>query len=146
MTENNSLAAADVCCTHPDELTTTIVSAYVSNNSVPKNDLPDLIKSVRSAITGGSPAPAAIQSSGKMPTSAEIKKSVTPDALISFLDGRSYKTLKRHLGTHGFTPESYRAAYGLGADYPMVAPNYSEKRSQLAISLGLGSQRRKPAA
>nr|WP_306426580.1 MucR family transcriptional regulator [Methylobacterium soli] len=70
-------------------------------------------------------------------STAEIRRSVTPEALISFIDGR-YKTLKRHLAVHGLSPFSYRERYGLPADYPMVAPAYGEARSQIAKSIGLG--------
>ena len=75
------------------------------------------------------------------PTAAEIRKSITPDALISFIDGKPYKTLKRHLTGHGLDPQSYRLRYSLPADYPMVAANYATKRSELAKSLGLGRTR-----
>lgn len=125
-----------------EDRVTAIVTAFVSNNTVAKDELPGLINTVRAAITGG-----AAQSAEPVQkaTQAEIRKSITPDALISFIDGRRYKTLKRHLGTHGHTPESYRAAYGLGADYPIVAQNYRERRSEIARALGLGQQRRKEA-
>ncbi len=67
-----------------------------------------------------------------------MRKSITPETLISFEDGRPYKTLKRHLAGRGLTPEQYRQKWGLPADYPMVSPNYSAARSQMAKSLGLG--------
>jgi predicted transcriptional regulator len=76
-------------------------------------------------------------------TKTEIDRSITPDHLISFEDGKPYKTLRRHLTLFGLTPEQYRTKWGLPADYPIVSPNYSETRSQLAKSLGLGQQRRK---
>ncbi|GJD70059.1 MucR family transcriptional regulator [Methylobacterium gnaphalii] len=72
------------------------------------------------------------------PSSAQVCKSITPDAIISFIDGKAYKTMKRHLGTHGLDPHSYRQCYGLPSDYPMVAPNYAAQRSALAKSIGLG--------
>jgi predicted transcriptional regulator len=75
-----------------------------------------------------------------------IRKSITPDFLISLEDGKKYKTLKRHLAKLGLTPEEYRAKWGLPGDYPMVAPNYALRRSELARSSGLGQQRRKAAA
>ncbi|MDV2986178.1 UNVERIFIED_CONTAM: MucR family transcriptional regulator [Methylobacteriaceae bacterium AG10] len=118
-----------------------IVMAYVGHNVLPAKDLPGLIGDVHKALAGlGSPAaPEAVAEPeiGK-PTPAQIKKSITPDALISFVDGSAYKTLKRHLGKYGLTPESYRVRYGLPADYPMVAPNYAAHRSALAKSTGLG--------
>jgi predicted transcriptional regulator len=122
---------------------TEVVAAYVSNNHVALGDLPALIASVHASLAGmangrqGVPAEAT-----EKPGAAQIRKSITPDALISFIDGKPYKTLKRHLGTHGLDPDSYRARYGLPADYPMVAPSYSERRSALAHSAGLGRQRR----
>ncbi|GJD35444.1 MucR family transcriptional regulator [Methylobacterium aerolatum] len=121
------------------EMTGDIVAAYVSRNHVSVADLPALIASVHGAISGrltGESAPA--QASADRPTAAQIRKSVTPDALISFIDGTPYKTLKRHLTKHGFNPETYREHFGLPSDYPMVAASYSETRSNLARSLGLG--------
>ena len=79
------------------------------------------------------------------PTPAQIRKSITPDGLISFVDGKSYKTLKRHLTGHGLDFHAYRARYGLPSDYPSTAPNYSAQRSELARTLGLGQQRRTAA-
>ncbi len=122
------------------ELAGDIVSAYVSNNSVPSADLPALISSVHAALSGlggvteVSAAPEAVEK----PSPAQVRKSITPDAIISFIDGKAYKTLKRHLGTHGLDPHSYRQRYGLPNDYPMVAPSYAAQRSALAKSIGLG--------
>src|SRR4051812_49942083 len=114
-----------------------IVSAYVASNSVRADDLPELIASVHAALTGldKTAEPAA---GIEKPTPAQVRKSITPDALISFVDGKPYKTLKRHLASHGLNPYSYRARYGLPADYPMVAVNYAAQRSELAKSIGLG--------
>jgi predicted transcriptional regulator len=75
-----------------------------------------------------------------------IKKSVTPDAIISLIDGKPYKSLKRHLNKHGLSPQEYRQRYGLSSDYPMVAASYTARRSELARSLGLGQNRRKTVA
>lgn len=130
-----------------DALTASIVAAYVGNNAVPACDLPNLIRSVRHALVvneaSAEPASPEIQK----PTPAEIKKSITPDALISFIDGKPYKTLRRHLRTHSLTPESYRARYGLPVDYPTTAASYSAQRSALAKQVGLGQQNRpQPAA
>src|SRR4051812_6826219 len=114
-----------------------IVSAYVTNNSVRPADLPDLIASVHQALgelgqaTGSADAV-------ERPTASQIRKSITPDALISFIDGRPYKSLKRHLTGHGLDPYSYRQRYGLPADYPMVAASYAAQRSELAKAIGLG--------
>ena len=76
-------------------------------------------------------------------TPGQVKKSITPDGIVSFVDGKTYKTMKRHLTLHGLTPESYRAKYGLPVNYPIVSAAYSAQRSELARSLGLGQQRRK---
>ena len=72
------------------------------------------------------------------PTPAQMRNSVAADGIISFIDGRTYKTLKRHLTTHGLTPQAYRERYGLPSEYPMVAPEYSARRSALARAIGLG--------
>ena len=127
------------------ELAADLVSAYVSNNSLPAADLPGLIVQVHSALAALSAPAAAPEDSVEKATPTQIKKSITADALISFLDGKPYKTLKRHLSTHGLDFETYRARYGLPADYPTVSANYSAARSALAKDLGLGQQRRKPA-
>ena len=127
------------------DLTADFVSAFVSNNNVPVSELPALIASVHAALTGLGNEAAAEAAGPEKPTPAQIRKSITPDALISFEDGKSYKTLKRHLTLRGLTPEGYRAKYGLPADYPMTTANYSAQRSALAHALGLGQQRRKTA-
>ncbi|KAB1073195.1 MucR family transcriptional regulator [Methylobacterium planeticum] len=116
-----------------------IVCAYVSNNSVPVAELATLLATVHAALAGlaqGAVA-APVETIEKL-TPAQIRKSITPDALISFIDGKSYKTLKRHLAAHGFDPHSYRQRYGLPGDYPLVAPNYAAQRSELARAIGLG--------
>ena len=125
------------------DMTIDLVSAFVSNNNVPVPELPALIASVHAALAGlGKEAPAEPAGPEK-PTAAQVKKSIAPDALISFEDGKSYKTLKRHLTLRGLTPEGYRAKYGLPADYPMTSASYSAQRSALAHSFGLGQMRRK---
>jgi predicted transcriptional regulator len=125
------------------ELTADIVSAYVSKNSVRPSDMPDLLASVHAAIAGLNRGSAPEAPAVDKPTPSQIRKSVTPDALISFVDGKPYKTLKRHLTGNGMTMEEYRERYGLPRDYPSTAPSYSEQRSALAKSLGLGQQRKK---
>ena len=122
------------------DLTVTIISAYVTKNTIPARDLPELIASVHAAFTGlggTTPDPVA-EDEVEKPTPARIRKSITPDALISFIDGKPYKTLKRHLTAHGLDASSYRQRYGLPSDYPMTAPNYSAMRSEVARTLGLG--------
>ena len=127
-------------------LTAEIISAYVSKNSVRPGDLPDLLASVHAALAGlSSPAAPAAPTVDK-PTPSQIRKSVTPDALISFIDGKSYKTLKRHLTGNGLTIEQYRERFGLPRDYPSTAASYSAMRAEFARSNGLGQQRRKATA
>lgn len=125
------------------DLTATIIKSYVQKNTLPVAALPGLIVEVHAAVMGlAVPSASASKEMVEKPTPAQIKKSIKPDALISFLDGKPYKTLKRHLSLHGFDPLSYRARYGLPSDYPMTAPSYSERRSELARATGLGQQRR----
>jgi predicted transcriptional regulator len=127
------------------ELAADIVSAFVSNNSVPLSDLPNLIASVHSALQNvGNPAPA--QAETKYEPAVPVKRSITPDAITSLIDGKRYKSLKRHLNKHGLTPEQYRTRYNLPVDYPMVASAYAARRSELARSIGLGQNRKKAAA
>jgi predicted transcriptional regulator len=125
-------------------ITADIVSSYVANNSIHRGDLPNVIASVHAALQGLA-APKQAEPEKPEPR-ISIKKSITPDFLISLEDGKQYKTLKRHLGKLGLTAEEYRAKWGLPADYPMVAPSYAAKRSELARSSGLGQMRRKNAA
>jgi predicted transcriptional regulator len=126
-------------------MTAGIVSAYVSRSHVPIAELPALITSVHSAIMGLQ-GPSKVQEAGlARPTPAQVRKSVTPDALISFIDGKRYKTLKRHLKKHGLDMAAYCERYGLPHDYPSLAARYSEQRSALARRLGLGHFGRKVA-
>jgi predicted transcriptional regulator len=123
-----------------------IVSAYVSNNSVPAADLPGLIATTHAAISGLGAAPAPVIEERPTPV-VSIKKSITPEFLICLEDGKKFKSLKRHLRTaYNMSPEEYRARWGLPSDYPMVAPSYAEARSSLAKKMGLGQQRRKTSA
>ncbi|MBP33019.1 MucR family transcriptional regulator [Methylobacterium sp.] len=118
-----------------------LVAAYVSNNALRPTDLPELIARVHAALTnlGGSARTAATaEPVAERPSAAQIRKSVQPEGIVSFIDGRTYKMLKRHLTGHGLDPKSYRERYGLPADYPMVAPNYAAKRSAVAKAIGLG--------
>ena len=127
------------------ELAGDIVSAYVSNNNVPMSELPGVIASVHAVLLGLSKGEPAEPAGPAKPTAAEIKRSVKHDGIVSFEDGKTYKTMRRHLTLRGLTPEAYRAKYGLPADYPMTSAAYSAQRSALAKSLGLGNQRRKAA-
>jgi len=119
------------------ELTSDVVSAYVSKNSVSRTDLPGLIGTVHAALLGTS-APA--QSNEKLTPPVPINKTIRPDYIISLEDGRRYKSMKRHLTGRGLTPEQYRTKWGLRPDYPMVAASYSKARSELAKTLGLGQK------
>jgi len=126
------------------ELAADIVSAFVSNNSVTAADLPALIGTVHAALQNvGNPAPKPEET--KPTPAVSIRRSITPDYLISLEDGKQYRSLKRHLAGRGLTPEQYRDKWGLPRDYPMVAPNYSAQRSELARSMGLGQRRAKAA-
>ncbi len=125
------------------QLTADIVSAYVSNNNVSAGELGKLIEEVHSALQRAPHAQAEPEPQPKEPA-VSIRRSVTPDYLISLEDGRKFKSLKRHLkNTYNMTPDEYRTKWGLPRDYPMVAPNYARARSELAKSMGLG---RKAAA
>jgi predicted transcriptional regulator len=124
-------------------LTADIVSAYVSNNTVPSGDVPSLINEVHSALLrvfSGQAEPL----SEPLKPAVPIKRSINPDFIVCLEDGKKFKSLKRHLRTqYGMTPEQYREKWGLPADYPMVSPNYAAARSQLAKQMGLGQQRRR---
>jgi predicted transcriptional regulator len=123
-------------------LTTNIVAAHVSNNSVAVADLPRLIREVHDSLTsvgaGGGREP-------ERPTPVvPIKKSITPEHIVCLEDGKKLKMLKRHLKTaYNMSPEEYRERWGLAADYPMVAPNYAKQRSKLAKQIGLGTRGRR---
>lgn len=122
-------------------LTAKVVSAYVSNNPLPASDLREVIGQIHQSLS--------VLQSGQKELAPElvpavpIKKSVTPDYIISLEDGRKLKSMKRYLGLRGMTPAEYKQKWGLPSTYPMVAPNYSAARSELAKGLGLG--RKKPA-
>jgi predicted transcriptional regulator len=120
------------------ELSADIVSAYVSHNALSSADLPKLIAEVHIALSGlgAAPAPAPAE---ELKPAVPIRKSVTPDYIVCLEDGKKFKSLKRHLRTQfDMSPEQYREKWGLPADYPMVAPNYSATRSRLATDNGLG--------
>ena len=122
-------------------LTVKIVTAYVSHNHIQTSDIPEILSGTYRALTVAMAAANPIAGPAKA-TPRQIEQSVTPDYLISFEDGRPYKTLRRHLALCGLTPEDYRAKWGLAADYPMTAPAYSAKRAALARALGLGLRHR----
>jgi predicted transcriptional regulator len=124
------------------ELAGALVAAYVSHNPVPAAELPNLIHIVHGAISGlaagGNSSATASATEVEKPTPSQVRKSIRDDGIISFIDGKTYKTLKRHLSAHGLDPKSYRERFGLPADYPMVAPSYAAQRSALAKAIGLG--------
>jgi predicted transcriptional regulator len=129
---------------HFIELTAGIVSAYVSNNTVPANELSSLINQVHAALTqvsgdhGGRSEPSK--------PAVPIKRSIASDHIVCLEDGKKFKSLKRHLRSqYNMSPEQYREKWGLPSDYPMVAPDYAAARSRLAKQMGLGQQRRRRA-
>jgi predicted transcriptional regulator len=119
------------------EKTTEIVAAFVSNNQLPTADLPGLIQAVHRALAGiGTAAP---EPEPRKEPAVPVRRSITPDYLVCLEDGKTFKSLKRHLRTkYGMSPEEYREKWGLAKDYPMVAPNYAAARSALAKNMGLG--------
>ena len=120
-------------------LTTDIVSAFVSNNSVPAEQLQDLLQSTFATLSTLSGQSEAEQTNQK--PAVPVKKSITDDYLICLEDGKKLKMLKRYLRTqYDMSPEDYRRKWGLPADYPMVAPNYAKRRSEFAKQIGLGTQ------
>lgn len=125
-------------------LTADIVVAFLANNKLEPVAVPQLISATHAALVHlsapeveevGEPVP-------ERPNRAAVRKSLTEEGIVSFVDGKTYKTLKRHLSTRGYTPDSYREAFGLPADYPMVAPAYSAVRSAQAKAIGLGAKRK----
>lgn len=128
---------------HYIELAANIVAAYVSHNSVPSAEIPNLISQIYTAlkrVSDGQGPNAADSAKPAVP----IKRSVTPEYIVCLEDGLKFKSLKRHLRTrYNLTPDQYREKYNLPADYPMVAPNYAATRSKLAKDMGLGQQRRR---
>ena len=128
------------------ELSTEIVTAYVSHNVVPTAELPELIANVYGAMKATQAE--AVEAREPLKPAVSVRRSITDDYLICLEDGKKFKSLKRHLRTHyGLSPEEYREKWSLPADYPMVAPNYAAARSQLAKKMGLGQRggRRKAA-
>jgi predicted transcriptional regulator len=126
------------------ELTADIVSAYVANNTVSSGDIPSLISDIHSALVRVSAGQEIAVVLEPAKPAVSIKKSITNDYIICLEDGKKFKSLKRHLRTsYNMSPEQYREKWGLPQDYPMVAPNYAEARSQLAKQMGLGQKRKR---
>jgi predicted transcriptional regulator len=116
-----------------------IVSAYVSNNGLPTDQLPDLITSVHRTLTNVDDKPPET-----LTPAVPAKRSIKPDYIVCLEDGKKLKMLKRHLRTsYDLSPNEYRKKWGLPSDYPMVAPSYADKRSELAKKIGLGKSRRR---
>lgn len=120
--------------------TVRVVAAYLAANKCPQTDVPTLIERVHAALTR-TPAPSKTLAPPAL-TPKQIAASITPDFLISFENGKPFRTLRRHLAQKGMTPDAYRAKWGLPDSYPMTAANYSRLRSKLAKQAGLGSNRR----
>ena len=127
-------------------LTVELLSAFVSNNTIESADLAGLIQSTHAALSGINAPPPAEPVTPEFAPAVTVRKSLgSRDHILSLIDGKPYKTLKRHLSGHGLTPAEYRERYKLPADYPMVAPTYSERRRDVAQRLGLGQKSIKTA-
>ena len=128
-------------------MTTGIVANFVANNRVSPDELPGLVTMVHAALSGlgGDPEAEEAVTPARL-TPAAIRKLIGPDGIISLIDGRKFKSMKRHLSLQGFTPESYREHFSLPKDFPMVSPEYAARRSALARSMGLGLGGRQPKA
>lgn len=127
-------------------MTATIVSAYVSKNVLPAQQVPEVINTVFASLTGLNGAPLEIPAEPSKPA-VPIRRSVTPEYIVCLEDGKKLKMLKRHLrSTYNMTPDEYRAKWGLPPDYPMVAPNYAAQRSEFAKKIGLGRSPGRPSA
>jgi len=129
------------------DMTVGIVANYVGANKVEPAAVAGLIQAVYSSLSGiGEPAAPAEADKPERLTPAQIRKLITPSGIISLINQQPFKSMKRHLSTHGYTPEAYRDHFGLPADFPMVHPDYARARSELAKSMGLGQGGRKPKA
>ncbi|KAA2237071.1 MucR family transcriptional regulator [Salinarimonas soli] len=126
------------------QLTADIMAAYVSQNHLTLAEVQELIGSVHTALVALEKRPAS--KPARPEPHIPIRRTVTPDFLISLEDGKPYRSLRRHLRARGMTPEAYRSKWGLPHDYPMVAVNYSQQRSQRAKEMGLSQFRRKARA
>jgi len=127
------------------ELTVELVAAFVSNNSVSRNDLPGLIHSTYGALAalGASATDQVEEEKEEFPPAVSVRRSLeSPNHIISMIDGKPYKSLRRHLGARDLTPAQYRARYNLPDDYPIVAPAYSEQRREIARNMALGRHAR----
>lgn len=119
------------------EQTAALLAAYVSRNAVPTADLPRAIREIHAALSALQNDAARAPTSDPLTRSA-IAASIRHDRLVSFIDGKAYKSLKRHLTAHGMTPGEYRSRYSLPSDYPMVSPGYAKLRSRIAREIQFG--------
>ena len=121
------------------KMVTEIVAAYVSKNAVDAKDLPAIIRNVHATLGGFSGTPAPNGGTATRPPAVSVKKSVQPDYIVCLEDGKKLKMLKRYLRSrYKLSPDEYRARWNLPPDYPMVAPNYAQRRSEFAKKIGLG--------
>jgi predicted transcriptional regulator len=124
------------------QMTTQIVTSYISRNNVPNDQLGTVIQTIHDALRNVGSAPAAAPATTPAKPAVPIRRSIQPDYIVCLEDGKKLKMLKRHLRTtYKLSPEEYRVKWGLPADYPMVAPNYAEQRSAFAKKIGLGRAR-----
>lgn len=123
-------------------MTAEMLAAHVGKSPSEAHALPTLIRAVYGALNGLGADVVATDPEQTKPTPSQVRKSITDAGLISFIDGKTYQTLKRHIGRHDMTPDDYRARYGLSADYPIIFPAYAARRSELAKAIGLGTKPR----
>jgi len=124
------------------QMTTQIVTSYISRNTVPTDQLGTVIQTIHDALRSVGSGPAAAPAQTPAKPAVPIRRSIQPDYIVCLEDGKKLKMLKRHLRTtYSLSPEEYRAKWGLPADYPMVAPNYAAQRSAFAKKIGLGKSR-----
>ena len=122
-------------------LTVELLSAYLANNTVGSDDLPRLIRETRLALSEDTVSEPVVEEEQTFTPAVSVRKSLSSSAhLLSLIDGKPYKTLKRHLAANGLTPETYRKRYKLPANYPMVAPDFAAKRRAIAEQIGLGNR------
>ncbi len=142
ITEVSSLSALDIV-TLSDPGLVAVVSAYVSNHTVPVSELGTLISTVKTGLGLDAAAPEAApeEEPVRKLTPKEIKAAVQPDSILCFENDKRYKTLRRVLASFNLTPEEYRAKWGLPADHPITAPNYAEQRRRIAIEKGFGHRK-----
>ena len=127
-------------------MTADVVAAYVGNNTLPTTQLAEVINAVYGSLKSLEGQVAQVQPEPLKPA-VPIRKSITPEFIICLEDGKKLKMLKRHLrSTYNMTPDEYRTKWGLAPDYPMVAPNYAERRSEFAKKIGLGRATGRQAA